>query len=325
MLWRNDITSEPASRKVLLKRGEFTDSSRHNEDGSVRTIPYKVYYPETDNEAKSEESLPVIIWSHGFGGSRDGASFLSRYVASHGYVIIHLTHTGTDSSLWEGKDGHPWDILRKTNVPRAVTMNRFRDIPFVIDQLAGWVKSGEELGNVMDLSALGMCGHSFGAASTQVTAGQMTLNEDQQRTYIKEPRIKAGILYSPTPVGALIDAPPEEIYGSIDIPLFHQTGTDDEAPIDGTGYENRLVIYEHTGHSEKYLLVKNDGDHMVYNGTRGKLGSNDNRERHEQLIKVTSLAFWDAQLKSNEAARNWLTQGAANTWLDGDARFEFEP
>ena len=81
-----------------------------------RKIAYKVYAPA---DALDGEKFPVIIWSHGLGGSRDGAGFISRFVAAHGFVIIHIQHPGTDSTLWEGKPGHPWDVIRATPIPKA--------------------------------------------------------------------------------------------------------------------------------------------------------------------------------------------------------------
>ena len=83
MLWRPDLdlASEPA--KVILKRGEFIDSSRLDRKGEPRLIPYKIYHPVEHGF----EKLPVIIWSHGFGGNRDGAAFLSRFIAAHGSMI----------------------------------------------------------------------------------------------------------------------------------------------------------------------------------------------------------------------------------------------
>jgi len=97
MFWRENIDINHEPFKVLLKRGEFVDETRAKESGG-RTIPFKLYYP-----ADRAEKFPVILWSHGYGGNRDGAGFISRYVASHGYIIMHITHPGSDSSLWEGK------------------------------------------------------------------------------------------------------------------------------------------------------------------------------------------------------------------------------
>ncbi len=61
---------------------------------------------------------------------------------------------------------------------------------------------------------------------------------------------------------------------------------------------------------------------MIYNGTRGKLAANPQRDRHENIIKVVSLAFWDAQLKGNEKAREWLSGQDIEAYIAEDAEFE---
>ena len=125
--------------KVMIARDQLVDSSRDD-----RIIKIKVYYPSFNGASGAQAryggtKLPVIIWSHGLGGSVDGAAFLSRFIAAHGFVIVHVQHHGTDSSLWEGKDGHPWDIIRATHISRETTLNRFADVPFVLDQLPAWM------------------------------------------------------------------------------------------------------------------------------------------------------------------------------------------
>ena len=293
-------SSSPNLHKVLLKKGEFIDVARGG-----RVVPYKIYYPAEHNLDK----VPVIIWSHGFGGNRDGAAFLSRFLAGQGYAVVQPTHIGTDSSLWEGKPGHPWDILKDYKVPRAVTLDRFRDIPFVLDQLPGWAAENPDV-PALDFARIGMSGHSFGALTTQVMAGQMIPDLQDRLISLHEPRFKAGIAYSPVAVGSVIEdtgASAQEVYGSIAMPLLHMTGTEDFSPIGGEPYEHRLVVYESSGHPEKYLLVKEGGDHMVYNGTRGKLEANPLRAQHEETIKAVSLAFWNAYLKDDERAREWLS------------------
>ncbi len=325
MYWNPEISPDTEPSKVLLKRGEWVDESRHNDDGSVRTIAFKIYHP-ADHAYKS---LPILIWSHGFGGNRDGAGFISRYLAAHGYAVLHITHTGTDSSLWEGKDGHPWDILRQTKISRATTLNRFKDIPFALDSLALWAKDNPEPGALMDFSNIGMSGHSFGALSTQVAAGQYFADENHELARLREPRIKAGILYSPVPVAdhlleKISDLKDTNIYEPIEIPLLHMTGTKDDAPIGDAPYTHRLVVYEKTGHPEKYLLIKEGADHMVYNGTRGKLDANQNRAKHEEIIKIMALAYWEAKLRGDEAALKWLLGRGVQDYLNDDASFKYE-
>ena len=237
---------------VILKKGEFVDAARGD-----RRVPYKIYLPD----APDLETLPVVLWSHGFGGSRDGASFLSRFLASHGIMMVHMTHVGTDTSLWEGRPGHPWDILRKAKVSRATTIHRFMDVPFVIDQLYEWCAEHLDIAGAANLDGIGMSGHSFGALSTQVAAGQMFPDENEVYRLYGDPRIVAGISYSPVPIDHLgpDDAKnviaPEGIYGGIDRPMMYMTGTEDSSPIGGAPYTHRRVVFDHTAHDLSLIHI----------------------------------------------------------------------
>ncbi len=295
--WTPEISLRKEPYRVLLKRGEFTDLKRDR-----RIVPYKIYYPVDHNEDK----IPIILWSHGFGGNRDGASFLSRFFAEQGYIIVHITHAGTDSSLWEGKDGHAWDILQKATISRDDTLNRIYDVPFVLDQLETFAQENPDIGKHMDLNRICMSGHSFGAMTTQVMAGMKFPDHKNHLISLREPRISCGILYSPVPIDHLNNAPPKELYSSIDIPLLHMTGTNDTSPLGGYDYKHRLTIYKHSNHPEKYLQILDNGDHMVYNGTRGKLAHNPQRTEHERKIQIAAFAFLESYLKSNKAAKDWL-------------------
>ena len=302
-------TPELGSYNIAMSKGAWVDEAR---DG--RTVPYKIYIPVLADGEKT----PVILWSHGFGGSRDGAAFLARYLASYGYHLVHLTHVGTDTSLWEGKDGHPWDILRETKVPREVTLQRFTDINFVLNELQRL-----PMAESMDFERVGMSGHSFGALSTQVALGQMFPDEDEvYQSYIVD-RIQAGISYSPVPIDHLgpddVEVmTPEAIYGPIEKPVLMMTGTQDSSPIGGAPYTHRFPVFDYAQVADKFMLVKQDGDHMVYNGTRGKLDKNVNRARHEDMIKVVSKAFWDVFLKQDRSAKVWLEGEGVLDYLSSD-------
>lgn len=288
--------------KVLIKRGEFVDYARPQNNGGGRVIPWKLYYPEPQ---KLTGKIPVILWSHGFGGNRDGAGFISRHVAAHGYAILHLTHIGSDSSLWEGKKAHPWEVLRKISINRDMTLDRFADVPFALSAFEEWARRDTEIGPHLNFTNPGISGHSFGALTTQAMAGQLFPDADGNLTSFREPRFKAGILYSPVPTLKLTAENPEpHIYGPIAIPLFHMTGTNDESPLEGFGYDRRMAVHDFSGlHGVRYLKVLQGGDHMVYNGTRGQLEANPLRPQHEAEIMRASLAFWDYYLKGDGAAK----------------------
>ena len=70
---------------------DWTDESRN------RSVPAKIWFPV---DAKGR--LPIIVFSHGLGGSREGYEFLGRHWAGVGYISVHLQHHGSDDGVWKG-------------------------------------------------------------------------------------------------------------------------------------------------------------------------------------------------------------------------------
>jgi predicted dienelactone hydrolase len=249
--------------------------------------------------------LPVILWSHGLGGSRDGAGFLARYLASYGYIIVHIQHDGTDTSLWMGKEGHPWDVMRQTKIPEDAIQDRFLDISFALDCLFTPQTRPEKSGLLMNLDLIGMSGHSMGALTTQIIAGQPAWYRKDFFEDLHDSRLKSGIVYSPVP-SKHFDHNPRTSYDSFKIPLFFMTGTLDESPLGGFEWTDRVAIYEQSGAPESHLLILNEGNHMVFAGSRGQLEDSPHRETHETIIQHLSLVWWDAFLKDDQTAHLWL-------------------
>ncbi len=307
MLWHPELSPTIEPRRVTLNKGEWIDPARGG-----RGVLYKIYIPE--KVPRDPDMYPVIIWSHGLGGTRDGAGFISRYVAAHGYVIVHLQHGGTDSILWDGKPGHPWTHIRAAKIPRKTVLNRYRDVHFAVESLRHMAAAGGL--PLADMKVLGMSGHSFGALTTQIMAGQR-IAKGTRHYDLHLPDFRAGILYSPVP-GRKDPKDPGLVYGGIRLPLLHFTGTDDESPVESFGMERRLMIAAHTGRDDQMVVILKDGDHMVFNGSRGGLGNNPARDRHETLIKVVSLAWWDWYLKGDLEARDWLQGAGMRTYMGDD-------
>jgi pimeloyl-ACP methyl ester carboxylesterase len=203
-----------------------------------------------------------------------------------------------------------------------MTLNRYKDEPFVLDALPGWLAT-QEMNVIPDLDTIGMSGHSFGALTTQVMAGMLFPDKNQSLESFQEPRFTAGIAYSPGDISHLNVNDEKQAYQAICLPLLHMTGTEDRSPLTDDGYEIRLKAYQNSPAIDgKHLLVISEADHMVFAGSRGKLGQNPNREKHEQIIRVAALSYWDAMLKNDKAAQDWLTGGGFSAWLDGEGTFQ---
>src|SRR5579863_6163408 len=85
----------PGTNQVGIIRYEWQDASRDRE------VPVKIYYP-----TNGAGPFPVIIFSHGLGGSREGYAYLGEDWVAHGYVSVHVQHHGSDQGIF--KDGGMW-------------------------------------------------------------------------------------------------------------------------------------------------------------------------------------------------------------------------
>ena len=63
-----------------------------------RLVPVRLYLT---NQVPSKQS-PLVVFSHGLGGSRNGYSYFGSYLAQQGVASLHLQHVGSDRSLWFG-------------------------------------------------------------------------------------------------------------------------------------------------------------------------------------------------------------------------------
>ena len=299
--WRSDIDPAQEPVRVLIKRGQWVDEARGG-----RVVPYKIYYPTPNSDP-----LPVIIWSHGLGGTQDGAGFVARFLASHGYIHVHIGHEGTNDSLWRGKPGHPWDNIRNATIPWEDIHNRYLDVPLALDQLAHM-----DLPVKADMARIGMSGHSMGALTTQIMAGQLTGKNGADPVSLKSDRFTAALAYSPVPNQRLRPehVPVAQVYGDITLPMMHLSGSEDHSPIDGPIQHLRDELFDHAGGADtiQMSVILDGADHMVFNGSRGQLPDYEGMDLHKEQIKILALAWWDTMLKSDADAAQWLHQNMPN-------------
>ena len=115
-------------------------------------------------------------------------------VAEAGFVVVSLQHAGSDSGLLAGQttpaQGLDRVTARRAGMNMQVAQARYGDVPFALDRLAEASRPGGSLAGRLDLSRVGMSGHSYGALSTLVAVGQRVLGAGPGVSFA-EPRIKA--------------------------------------------------------------------------------------------------------------------------------------
>ena len=278
------------------------------DEGRERTIPVRVWLPSHDRPA------PVILFSHGLGGARDGNAYLGRHWSARGYCVVFLQHAGSDEAVWRDLPfSERLPALRKA-INLSTTLDRYRDVPAVLDRLEAWNgEAGGPLAGRLDPARVGIAGHSFGAVTAQGVTGQRTAD---RRTPFTDRRIGAALLMSPS-LPRIGDG--QSAFGSIAIPWMIMTGTEDDSPVGNATPESRREVFASLPPGEKYELVLFQGEHQAF-GDRVLPGSKRPRDpNHHRVVLALSTAFFDAFLRSDKAARGWLESDAPRSVLaDGD-------
>src|SRR5262249_38660475 len=130
-----------AQRKLVpsdFMRFDWKDTKRD------RVVPVKIYFP-----AEGAEPWPVIVFSHGLGGTRETYEYLGRQWATNGFVVVHLQHIGTDDSAWRGSTQPMQSMGRAISAKTAI--DRILDERFAIDQLESLNATDEKLKGKLDL------------------------------------------------------------------------------------------------------------------------------------------------------------------------------
>jgi len=271
-----------------------------NDAGREREIPIRVFLPA------KKDAAPVVLFSHGLGGSRAGSKFLGDHWAARGYVAVFLQHPGSDESVWKT----PPLAERAAAMRQAANGQNFqaraKDVPAVLNQLEKWNKEpGHALNGRMNLEQVGMSGHSFGAVTTQAVSGQAFPLVGPRFT---DPRIKAAVIFSPSKpnVGDTNNA-----FAEVKIPWLLMTGTKDianlgGAPIGVADMEARYAVFPALPRDNKYELVLDGAEHSVFTDRPLPGESGQRNPNHHRIILALSTAFWDAYLRGDSEAKTWL-------------------
>lgn len=271
------------------------DTARH------RDVPVKIYLPEDPGPH------PVIIFSHGLGGSREGYSYLGEWWAASGFVVVHPQHLGSDESVWKNAPlGQRRQVLARATTDLSNSLNRVGDVKFVIDELTRLqADPASPLHGRLDLARIGMAGHSYGGWTTLALAGQVPAFVKQSTG---DPRIKAAIQMS-------APALPGASYANITIPVLHLTGTLDDSPIGETRAADRRKPFDAMSAAPTGLIIFDGADHMTFSGRTPLLSSRAREDRYEWSIKVVTTAFWNAWLRGEKNEQQMFTAGGVEKLL----------
>lgn len=262
-------------------------------DGLEVTVPYPGRAGRLTRTSKAApgaplascEKFPVILFSHGLGGSPTNSLPLVEELARRGYFVVALQHL----------DGEGRNRLRAPERwSEASFANRYSDIRNLLDALPNlrWANGR------LDLARIGIVGHSLGGYTALGLAGGWGSWKDS--------RIRAAAVFSPF----ALPFQAKNTLGQINIPLLYQGGTLDlpltpslRAP-DG--------IYALSRKPKYYLEWKNAG-HLAWTnaecGLRTDISACATQQPLVRLQLATTVSFFDQYLRRRPGVYGPLANG----------------
>ena len=293
------------------------DSSRN------RDLAVHVTYPEGTGP------LPVIVFSHGAGGSGRTYDALASFWATHGFVVLAPNHADGPAG---GKDPASESIREPAGDAAADPKGwetRARDLAFVAAATAAVEARVPALSGKLDDAHVGVGGQSYGAFAAMLVAGAAVeiTKKDKPRTFA-DPIPKAFLFVSPPGKGQ--QGLSEKSWAAVDRPLMVVTGTRDLGA-KGQDASWRLDSYQLSPPGGKYAVFIEGASHLSFTGLAAepgaalpKAGAKKTSVDAEVAIfkdmKIATLAFWEAYLKDDANAKAFLQTDALMTESDNRAQ-----
>lgn len=240
-----------------------------------REVPVTLHLPR---EARPGNPVPLVVFSTGFGGGRDGYPALAGAWAGNGFAVAVLEHVGSGRQA----------LQELSEVPRAQRTaalearvrdpherrERPRDVSFVLDRLSQDAR--------LDTTQVGVGGHSFGAYTALAVGGVPVDGQD-----LADVRAAAILALSPPVPGHLLR---DEDHAALALPTLLVTGTRDHGPFLDSPAVDRTRAFQALSRAPRALAVFAGADHMAFAemGLRYK--------PFMEPVQRLTLQFWRAAL-----------------------------
>lgn len=296
-------SADPSGNATLSRSAALAAAVPMPDDASVQThyldwhdtqrdrpVAAKLYLPADQlDPGSTTRKLPLLVVSHGLGGSREGYSYLGKFLAKHGYACLHLQHVGSDRRLWSGNVFSLVSRLQ-TAAQESEAIHRVLDLRFALDHIltGAWADR-------LDAKHIAVAGHSYGANTCLLACGATVKRSGPHETQtlnFRDPRIQAAIIISAPPFYGMGDM--HHILSPVQVPTLHITSTGDEIVVPGyhSAPADRISVFEAVGGPRKALAVFKDGSHSMFTD-RLNTGGAELNPKVKIATRQLALAFLD--------------------------------
>jgi predicted dienelactone hydrolase len=267
-------------------------------------------------------------------GRREG-----RSARTSGVEVRNVPQQTAPESLWQAQTPAEWQ-------------NRTRDITLILDSIDQLEQKYPELAGKIDRARIGVGGDSYGAFTTMLLSG-MTSFKTTPQLHPADPRIRAALAVSPQGVSDVFGLTPESWRG-VKTPMMFMTGSADRALGENGDPKWRHDPFAYSPAGDKYFISFAGARHSTFAGNGGVISDAEvmrnsrpqtdpwgnpvampgpsstgrgisgvqSSRRVLGSIQLTTIAFWDAYLKNDANALEYLKSDAFLSMNSGGTNVE---
>jgi dienelactone hydrolase len=175
------VVAATGEYQVLTQTYTYTDKNRvesYTDTGKNRKLNVQLWYPDN-----LDETVPLIVFSHGGLGVKSSNESLYNELASHGYIVCSIDHTYQSFYSTDEDGDTTWidlgymqdlfaedpqsDIQQSYEYYQKWMKIRTDDINFVIDYIITEVENNnaDMAYKLVDIGKIGVMGHSLGGSA----------------------------------------------------------------------------------------------------------------------------------------------------------------
>ncbi len=300
-----------ATSKVETEDADWHDAKRD------RTVPVRIYAPRL---AENEGRLPAIVFSHGGGESREAFAYLGTHWAAHGYLVVFLTHRGSDRKAFEERGMRGLGSIRDFHL-------RPEDVRFVLDRLLSSDPGSKLLAGRVDPHRAAVAGQCAGSTTALAMVGLRVHLPEKKNVTFADPRFRCAVAMSPQMAAGRLGGDVglhEKSWAEIRAPTMVVTGTRDFLWIPAVRRDRSWIRKPYDGlpPGEKYLVEIEGAEHNAFTDSEPYYPAGKRDPRHHGWIQKATTAFFDAHLKGDRQAAAWLRDGGLQKETEGACRQE---
>ena len=245
-------------------------------------LTYSEWLPK--DFATRRHDVPLILFSHGFGGCAQQSRTLTRALADAGYAVLAPNHkdkgcerytTGMAAGMWKMMTGQGPDkpFTQDAAWDSGTEISRAQDIKALLDFALGH----EPYKSAIDPARVGLMGHSLGGYAVLGLAGAWPEWRD--------PRFKAALALAPYSSPFIV----KDMLGKTTIPVMYMSGTRDMLISSETVTQSYAMTAE-----PKYLVLLKGAGHFSFT---------ELSKSYQATIAAYATGFFDRTLKDQPAPK----------------------